>query len=103
MVMKIYSKKLVPVILTALLMLCSVNANAGNEQRSGQAGATELLINPWARSSGWGGINTASVQGLEATFMNVAGLAGTVNTELVFSSTSWLFDMQVNAFGFYKR
>ena len=102
MVMKIYSKKLVPVILTALLMLCSFNANAGNEQRSGQAGATELLINPWARSSGWGGINTASVQGLEATFMNVAGLAGTVNTELVFSSTSWLFDMQVNAFGFSK-
>ena len=102
MVMKIYSKKLVPVILTALLMLCSVNANAGNEQRSGQAGATELLINPWARSSGWGGINTASVQGLEATFMNVAGLAGTVNTELVFSSTSWLFDMQVNAVGFSK-
>ena len=101
MVMKKYTKHLFPVIFTGLLALC-FTATAGNEQRSGQAGATELLINPWARSSGWGGINTASVQGLEATFINVAGLAGTQNVEFVFSSTSWLFDMQVNAFGFSK-
>ncbi len=102
MVMKKYTKQLFPVLLTGLLVLCSNNVSAGNEQRSGQAGATELLINPWARSSGWGGINTASVQGLEATFLNVAGLAGTENTEFIFASTSWLFDMQVNSFGFSK-
>ena len=102
MVMKKYTKQLFPVLLTGLLALCSSSASAGNEQRSGQAGATELLINPWARSSGWGGINTASVQGLEATFLNVAGLAGTENTEFIFASTSWLFDMQVSAFGFSK-
>jgi len=102
MVMKKYTKQLFPVLLTGLLVLCSSNAFAGNEQRSGQAGATELLINPWARSSGWGGINTASIQGLEATFLNVAGLAGTENTEFLFASTSWLFDMQVSAFGFSK-
>ncbi|MBK5284896.1 MAG: DUF3308 domain-containing protein, partial [Bacteroidia bacterium] len=30
---------------------------AGNNDRAGQAGATELLINPWARSSGFGGAN----------------------------------------------
>ena len=102
MVMKKYTKQLLPVLLTGLLVLCSSSAFAGNEQRSGQAGATELLINPWARSSGWGGINTASIQGLEATFLNVAGLAGTENTEFIFASTSWLFDMQVNAFGFSK-
>jgi len=102
MVMKKYTKQLFPVLLTGLLALCSSSASAGNEQRSGQAGATELLINPWARSSGWGGINTASVQGLEATFLNVAGLAGTENTEFIFASTSYLFDMQVSAFGFSK-
>lgn len=102
MVMKKYTKQLFPVLLTGLMALYSSSATAGNEQRSGQAGATELLINPWARSSGWGGINTASVQGLEATFLNVAGLAGTENTEFILSSTSWLFDMQVNALGFSK-
>jgi len=102
MVMKKYTKQLLPVLLTGLLALYSSSAFAGNEQRSGQAGATELLINPWARSSGWGGLNTASVQGLEATFLNVAGLAGTENVEFIFATTSWLFDMQVSAFGFSK-
>lgn len=29
---------------------------AGNKDRSGQAGASELLINPWAKSSGCGGV-----------------------------------------------
>ena len=48
---------------------------AGNPQRSGQAGASELLINPWARSSGWAGANVAGVRGLEGIYSNVAGLA----------------------------
>ena len=38
---------------------------AGNKDRSGQAGASELLINPWARSTGWGGVGTSCTQGLE--------------------------------------
>jgi hypothetical protein len=102
MVMNKYTKHLLPALLAGMVTLYSTSATAGNEQRSGQAGATELLINPWARSSGWGGINTASVSGLEATFMNVAGLAGTQNTELIFSSTSWFADININAFGFSK-
>jgi len=63
---------------------------AGNEQRAGQAGASELLINPWARSSGWAGANIAGIRGVESMFSNVAGLAFTQKTELIFSSTSWL-------------
>ena len=102
MVMNKYTKHLIPAILAGVLTLYSTSVTAGNEQRSGQAGATELLINPWARSSGWGGINTASVSGLEATFMNVAGMAHTENTELIFSSTSWFSDININAFGFSK-
>ena len=37
-------------ILTAILAgtMFSGNAFAGNQDRAGQAGATELLINPWA-------------------------------------------------------
>ena len=102
MVMNTYTKHLIPLLFAGMLTVYSTSVTAGNEQRSGQAGATELLINPWARSSGWGGINTASVSGLEATFMNVAGMANTKNTELIFSSTSWLADININAFGFSK-
>ena len=63
---------------------------AGNPQRAGQAGASELLINPWARTSGWGESNVAGVRGLEGIYSNVAGLAFTEKTELIFSQTSWL-------------
>lgn len=103
MVMNKYTKHLLPALFAGLVTLYSTSASAGNEQRSGQAGASELLINPWARSSGWGGINTASVSGLEATFINVAGMSETENTEFLFSSTSWFGDININAFGFSKK
>ena len=35
---------------------------AGNEDRAGSAGATDLLVNPWARSSAWGSAGISSVQ-----------------------------------------
>ena len=44
---------------SSLMMLAAVfftgvkTGYAGNEDRIGQAGSTELLINPFARSSGW--------------------------------------------------
>ena len=63
---------------------------SGNPQRAGQAGAAQLLINPWARTSGWAGANLAGVRGVEGVYSNVAGLAFTEKTELVFASTSWL-------------
>ena len=46
-----------------------------------------LLINPWARSSGWAGANVAGVRGLEGIYSNVAGLAFVEKTELIFSQT----------------
>ena len=58
--------------------------------RVGSAGASELLINPWARSSGWGAANVAGIEGLESQYSNVAGLASTNGTELIFTQTSWL-------------
>lgn len=67
-----------------------ISGTAGNADRAGQAGATELLINPWARSSGWGNANSSSIRGLEAQFMNVAGMAFTTKTEVLFSNTQWL-------------
>ena len=74
----------------ALIILPFQEGFAGNEQRAGQAGASELLINPWARTSGWAGANIAGVRGLEGIYSNVAGLAFTQKTELIFTQTSWL-------------
>ncbi len=59
----------------------SFNSFAGNKDRTGQSGAPELLINPWARSTGVWGLNTASVGGIEAMKNNIAGLAQDSSTE----------------------
>lgn len=78
---------------------------AGNSDRAGQAGATELLINPWARSSGFAGANSASVRGLEAQYLNVAGLAFTRKTEVLFANTQWLVGsgVMINSFGLSQK
>ena len=86
------------------LLIISFTAFAGNEDRAGEAGASELLINPWGRSSGWGGANSASAQGIEAMNLNIAGLAYTNGTEINFTNTSWLggTDISINAVGLAK-
>lgn len=96
--MKQFFKKL---SLATLSTLVAATAIAGNGDRAGQAGASQLLINPWARTSGWAGANQASVSGIESIFLNVAGTAFTKKTELVFSRTNWLrgADININAFG----
>lgn len=81
--------------LAALILITAVSLNfsdvqAGNKDRSGQAGAPELLINPWAGSAGWGGVNTANVRGVESLFANVAGLSFVNKVDLAFSHTQWL-------------
>ncbi len=102
--MKNIYKSIITVLLTAVLVLPQVTF-AGNKDRSGQAGASELLINPWARSAGWGGVNIANCFGLESLYSNVAGLAFTKKTELVFSNTQWLkgSEIGINNFGFAQK
>ena len=76
---------------------------AGNPERAGQAGASQLLINPYARNSGMAGSNSAKVRGLEAQFLNIAGTAFTRKTEVVFlNRSSWLggTGIYINSFGF---
>jgi hypothetical protein len=88
-----------------LFIAVAFQAQAGNPDRSGQAGGSQLLINPWARSSGMGNANAANAYGLESQFLNVAGLAQTERTELIFSRTNWLrgTDININSFGFSQR
>ncbi len=97
--MKHYYKFLAPLALFGLISTTDVFA--GNPDRAGQAGATELLINPWARSSGWAGSNVAGARGLEAMYTNIAGTAFTKKTELLFAQTIYLqgTDIKINTFG----
>ena len=100
--MKIKTQKLVFICLCSLISF-SLFAQTEGDERTGQAGASELLINPWAQSSGMAGANTASVRGLESAFLNVAGLTGIEGTELIFSHASWFADISINAFGFGQK
>lgn len=88
-----------------LSLLLSATCLAGNKDRVGQAGASELLINPWAQSSGMANAGMASANGLEASNLNLAGLTGINKTELLFSRTDWLRGSQtsINSFGLAQK
>lgn len=98
-------KRRIKLSLLAVTALFSSGLYAGNPQRAGQAGASELLINPWARSSGWGGVNIGGVKGVEASFVNIAGIAGTEKTDVAFANTQWLVNsgISINSFGFNQK
>lgn len=84
-----HNYKIAAIILGCLFI--SIHSSfAGNPDRAGQSGATELLINPWARSSGFAGSNVAGARGIESAFTNCSGLAFTKKTELVFSHQLFL-------------
>jgi len=70
--------------------LFSLTSFAGNEDRVGSAGATQLLVNPWARSAALGDAGVASSNGLEATFLNIAGLATLDKTQIKFNYSNWM-------------
>ena len=101
--MKKYINHLVSISLVAFFLIN--HAFAGNKQRIGQAGASQLLINPWAQSSGLGEANVANITGFEGIFGNIAGTARINRTELVFSNTNWLkgTDINLNAFGLSQK
>lgn len=63
---------------------------AGNEDRVGSAGASQLMVNPWARSAGSADAGFASTNGLEASYMNIAGLAYNDKTQIKMNMTNWL-------------
>lgn len=97
--------KYLGVIVAGGVTLAGLNLKAGNPERAGQAGATQLLINPYSRSAGMAGSNTAYCRGLESQFLNVAGLAHTRKTELQFARTAWLVGsgININSFGLAQR
>ena len=103
--MKTLYRNLIVILIVALIFPIAESTFAGNKDRAGQAGATELLINPWARSSGWASANMSRVRGLEAIWGNIAGTAFTPKTQLIFSNTQWLKGTGTNimSFGLSQR
>jgi len=101
--MKIHAKYILSLVIIGLLVAPA--GFAGNKQRIGQAGASELLINPWAASSGMADANSACVTGLESFGSNIAGTAFVGNLELGYANTNWLVgtDISVNSFGLLKK
>lgn len=92
--------------LSILFTCCfSVSLFAGNPDRAGEAGASQLLINPWTKSVGFGGANTASITGLEAMGLNISGLAFTRKTEILVNHKRYLVgsDININTFGFSQK
>jgi len=92
----------------SILLISSIglgSAMAGNPDRAGSAGASQLLINPWAASNGLAGANMASALGLESTFLNVAGLAFIGQTELISANSIYLggTGIRLNSVGFGTR
>lgn len=92
-------KRIYLILLITVLGLISTDLFAGNWQRAGQAGASQLLINPWARSSGFGGANVACVTGYESMHLNVAGMAFTKKLEVGFNNSQYFVGtgIQVNS------
>lgn len=91
---------------TSLLFFFALGISlAGNPDRQGESGAGELLFNPWARSAGLHTLGTASINGVEAMRLNIAGLGRINKTELLIANTR-LFsgtDIQLNAIGLAQK
>lgn len=85
------------------LSLLTVAAFAGNPDRQGEAGANQLLINPWARSAGLHEMNTAGVFGAEAMYLNVAGLSRINKTQIQLAHTRYIAEINLNALGFAQK
>ncbi len=76
---------------------------AGNPDRQGEAGANQLLINPWARCAGLHETNTSNIVGAEAMYLNVAGLSRVKKTQIQIGHTRYIADININALGFAQK
>ncbi|MBW7844660.1 MAG: PorV/PorQ family protein [Bacteroidia bacterium] len=83
-------KKYILQLMSIVTLVSPMQIIAGNPDRSGGAGGTQLLINPYGRSAGMLGANTASVRGIESFNLNIGGLAYTNKTEISFSNVTYL-------------
>jgi hypothetical protein len=86
------------VLLLVFALLCVSSSFAGDDTRTGTAGATELLIPVGARSVALSGSTIASSSGADAIFWNPAGMSRLEGTDVLFNSMSYIADIKVNYF-----
>ena len=86
-------------ILSLFLVIIVNTLFAGNEDRVGSAGASQLLINPWCRSLALGDASVASVTGIESSYINIAGLTSITKSQIKVNHTNWLSSASI---GFYS-
>jgi len=94
------------IILIALVFTCfQQDLFAGNPDRQGEAGAYELLMVPYARTAGLHAINTASISGVEAMRLNIAGMGRVNKTEVVIGNAIYLqgTGINMNALGLSQK
>jgi hypothetical protein len=95
-----YSMNIILRRLTSALILSGlvyVSAYAGNTNRTGTAGAQELLIPVGGSGIALGGSNVAFAMGTDAIYWNPAGLSRmSVGTEAYFSHMSYIADIGVD-------
>ena len=87
------------------MLLAAPVVFAGNKDRIGSNGGEQLKINPWARSGSFANANSASVTGIESTFLNVSGLAMVKKMDLNLNYSSWLggSGIGISSFGYGQR
>jgi len=93
------------VLILVFMLSLTQNVEAGNPDRQGQAGAYELLLNPWARSAGLKGLVTGTVKGIESLRVNPAGLTFMGQTQVVLARTYYLqgTGVSLNGLGLGQR
>ncbi len=99
------NKSLYLLLALALVTMTAGTLQAGNPDRQGEAGAPELLMNPWARSAGLHTMSTSMVTGVESMMLNVAGLGRIPKTEILFGHSIYLrgTDITTNAIGISQK
>lgn len=79
-------KSIYKILVSAFILLLSVNVFAGGGNRIGTGGAAQLLIPVGTRGMAMGEANVSNATGVEALFWNPAGVARMNNSAAVFFS-----------------
>lgn len=91
--------------LIIFLVVAATTLRAGNPDRQGEAGAAQLLMNPWAPSAGLHTLGTSMVLGVEAMRLNPAGVARYDGTQVMLGYANYLqgTDISMQAIGVTSR
>lgn len=90
--------------LLSCCLLLAGSAIAGNPDRQGEAGPGESTRStPGHAVSALHSLNTSSISGTEAMYLNVAGLSRIKKTQIYLSHTRYIADINMNALSFGQR